>query len=161
MKIGIYPGSFDPVTSGHIDIIERAAKLVDKLYVAVLYNHAKGTGLFSVDERVDMLEETTKHISNVVIESFSGLLVDYMTEKEADIIVRGIRNSLDLENERQLAEVNKALENRAETVFFLTAPQYAHVSSSTVRELHYFGRMVKGIVPPYVEMQLKNKRVKE
>ena len=157
MKIGIYPGSFDPVTCGHLDIIERAARQVDHLIVAVLYNYKKGNGLFSVDERKEMLRAVTGHLDNVEIDSFSGLLVDYVTEKNAHLIIRGIRGVADLEAEMQLAQINKQLLTSVETIFLMTAPQYQYVSSSSIRELTFYGRLAPGMVPTYVEAQLKNK----
>lgn len=157
MKIGIYPGSFDPVTSGHLDLIERASHLVDKLIVAVLFNQSKGKGLFSVEERIDMLEKTTAHLPNVAVDSFSGLLVDYVKNQKANVIVRGLRTALDFENEMQMAQINKQLLTDVETVFLVTAPQYAFVSSSSVRELAYFKGAYGMFVPKYVEEKLKNK----
>ncbi|WP_054739147.1 pantetheine-phosphate adenylyltransferase [Cellulosilyticum ruminicola] len=157
MKVGIYPGSFDPVTCGHLDIIERAAKQVDFLIVAVLYNYQKGNGLFTVDERKEMLSAVTSHLDNVEIDSFSGLLVDYAKAKNTNLIIRGLRSGVDLEAEMQLAQMNKKLMLDIETIFLLTAPEHRFVSSSSVRELSLFQRLPEGIVPTYVEEQLKNK----
>lgn len=157
MKIAIYPGSFDPVTCGHLDIIERAAKQVDVLIVAVLYNYKKGSGLFSVDERKEMLRAVTGHLENVEIDSFSGLLVDYAIQKGSNLIIRGLRNGADLEAEMQLAQINKKLLPDVETIFLMTAPEHQFVSSSSIRELTFYGRLAQGMVPAYVEEQLKNK----
>ncbi len=157
MKIGIYPGSFDPVTCGHLDIIERAAAQVDHLIVAVLHNYQKGNGLFSVDERKEMLGAVTSHLNNIEIDSFSGLLVDYAKYKNTNLIIRGLRNGADLAAEMQLAQMNKKLLPSVETIFLMTAPEHLFVSSSSVRELMLYKRLPQGIVPTYVEEQLKNK----
>lgn len=156
MKIGIYPGSFDPVTCGHMDLIERAASLVDKLIVAVLYNPNKSKGLFSVEERIQLLEEVTASIKNVEVACFSGLLVDFAVQKEAKVIIRGLRSTMDLETEKQMAQINKKLLPEVETIFLMTAPEYAYLSSSSVRELALFKRINEGDVPTAVARQLRN-----
>lgn len=157
MKQGIFPGSFDPVTCGHLDLIERAAKLTEHLTVAVLYNAAKGGGFFTVEERVAMLEEVTSHLPNVNVECFSGLLVDYAQIKQADVIIRGVRSAKDLENEMPMAQINKQLGKGLDTIFLITAPQYAAISSSAVRELALFNRIGEQMVPNFVEIQIQNK----
>jgi pantetheine-phosphate adenylyltransferase len=157
VKIGIYPGSFDPVTNGHMDIIERSCKLVDKLIVAVLTNPEKDAGLFSIEERMEMLKESTKHLPNVEIDSFSGLLVDYARYKDASIVVRGLRAIMDLEREMQMAQINKNIAADVETVFLVTRAKYSFLSSSAVRELALFNGDFNDLVPAYVSAKLKSK----
>lgn len=145
-RIGIYPGSFDPVTFGHIDIIMRSAKLVDKLIIGVLTNSSK-TPLYSTDERVIFLKEITKDIPNVEIEAYKGLLVDFADEKKANVIVRGLRAITDFEYELQLAQTNHKLNPVVDTVFLTTSVEYAYLSSSTVREIASYGGDVSQFVP--------------
>lgn len=149
LKIAIYPGSFDPVTLGHLDIIERAAKIVDELVVAVLMNGSK-TPLFSVEERVSMLKEVTKHIGNVKVMSFSGLLVDFAKEANASIIIRGLRAITDFEYELQMAQTNHILNDKIDTVFLTSNLEYSYLSSSTVKEVASFGGDISKFVPEYV-----------
>lgn len=149
MKIAIYPGSFDPVTLGHLDIIERAAKIVDVLVVAVLMNGSKSP-LFTVTERVDMLREVTKHIGNVKVMSFSGLLVDFAKEINASIIIRGLRAITDFEYELQMAQTNHILNDKIDTVFLTSNLEYSYLSSSTVKEVASFGGDISKFVPEYV-----------
>lgn len=156
MKIGIYPGSFDPVTKGHLDIIERSAKMVDVLIVAVLKNNSKSP-LFSVEERVNMLVEVTKHIKNVKIDSFSGLLVDYAKRCNANIIVRGLRAVTDFEYELQMSQTNRIMDNSVDTIFLTTSLEYAYLSSSTVKEVAIYGGNVDKFVPEYVAGKIKEK----
>lgn len=157
MRVGIYPGSFDPVTNGHLDIIERASKLVETLVVAVLINPAKGKGLFSIEERLQLLRKVTAHLDNVKIDTFSGLLIDYAKELEADAIIRGLRSADDFEKELVMAQINKKLLQDVETLFLVTAPEYAYMSSSSVRELVLFGGDFTSFVPSPVVEALKNK----
>ena len=149
MKIAIYPGSFDPVTLGHLDIIERAAKIVDELIVAVLMNGSKSP-LFSVDERVDMLKEVTKHIKNVKIMSFSGLLVAFARESNASILIRVLRAITDFEYELQMAQTNHILNDKIDTVFLTSNLEYSYLSSSTVKEVASFGGDSSKFVREYV-----------
>lgn len=149
LKIAIYPGSFDPVTLGHLDIIERAAKIVDELVVAVLMNGSKSP-LFTVTERVDMLREVTKHIGNVKVMSFSGLLVDFANEINASIIIRGLRAITDFEYELQMAQTNHILNDKIDTVFLTSNLEYSYLSSSTVKEVASFGGDISKFVPEYV-----------
>ena len=149
LKIAIYPGSFDPVTLGHLDIIERAAKIVDELVVAVLMNGSKSP-LFTVTERVDMLREVTKHIGNVKVMSFSGLLVDFAKEINASIIIRGLRAITDFEYELQVAQTNHILNDKIDTVFLTSNLEYSYLSSSTVKEVASFGGDISKFVPEYV-----------
>ncbi len=157
MKKGIYPGSFDPVTNGHMDIIERAAKLVDHLVVGVLFNPNKSTGLFTTEERIEMLEHCTAHLDNVSIARFSGLLVDFAAKEKVDMIIRGMRAVTDFEYEMQMAQINKSLLPEVDTVFLATSAQYSFLSSSSVRELALFKGRVKDLVPPYVAQKLQDK----
>ena len=150
MKKAIYPGSFDPVTYGHIDVIKRAAKMFDVLTVSVLDNKSKQP-LFSVDERVKMLKEALKDVENVQVESFSGLLVDYCKSKDVHVVIRGLRAITDFEYELQNAQTNKLISNGdVDTVFLTTSLEYAYLSSSAVKEIAYFGGDVTPCVPDFV-----------
>ena len=146
MKRAIYPGSFDPVTNGHVDIILRSSKIVDKLIVGVLNNSAKKS-LFSVEERVRMLKELTKDLPNVEVTSFDGLLVDYMREIDASIIVRGLRAVTDFEYELQIAQTNHIENTDIETIFLTTNLQYSYLSSTIVKEFASYGGDISKFVP--------------
>lgn len=161
MKIGIYPGSFDPVTKGHMDIIERGSKLVDVLIVAVLTNPNKKSGMFTVEERIDMISHCTKHLDNVTVDSFTGLLVDYAQLKGASVIVRGLRAVTDFEYEMQMAQINKHLLPGVDTIFLATDAEYSFLSSSSVRELAMFKGNFHFLVPDYVGGKLEAKFLKE
>ena len=150
MKKAIYPGSFDPVTYGHIDIIERAAEIFDELIVAVLNNSAKQP-LFSIDERVNILNEVLKGIPNVTVLSYEGLLVDFAMECGAGVIVRGLRAVTDFEYELQLAQTNSVLNKGVDTIFLTTSLKYAYLSSSTVKEVASYGGDIAKFVPPLVQ----------
>ncbi|MDD2355338.1 MAG: pantetheine-phosphate adenylyltransferase [Lachnospiraceae bacterium] len=157
MKAAIYPGSFDPVTYGHIDVIKRAAEMFDELIVSVLDNKAK-TPLFSVDERVKMLQDVTKEISNVKVESFSGLLVDYAGRKNVHVSVRGLRAVTDFEYELQIAQTNRLLsKGKLDTIFLTTSLEYAYLSSSSVKEIASFGGDISLCVPPLVADMIHEK----
>ena len=149
MKRAIYPGSFDPVTYGHIDIIGRAAEIFDELIVAILNNKAK-TPLFSVTERVNILNEVVKDIPNVSVQSYEGLLVDFAAANNAGVIVRGLRAVTDFDYELQLAQTNRVLDKGVDTVFLTTSLRYAYLSSSTVREVASYGGDISKFVPPFV-----------
>lgn len=149
MKSAIYPGSFDPVTFGHIDVIKRASKIFDNLTVAVLNNTGK-TPLFSVDERVKILNDVLQDIPNVKVESFEGLLIDYAKQSGANAIIRGIRAVTDFEYELQMAQTNRELCGEVDTVFLTTALEYAYLSSSTVKEVASFGGDISKFVPELV-----------
>ncbi len=156
MKRAIYPGSFDPVTYGHLDIIKRSADIFDELIIGVLNNRAKSP-LFSVDERVNILKEVLKGIDNISIVSYEGLLVDFAMANDARVIVRGLRAVTDFEYELQMAQTNKVLNNEVETMFLTTSLEYAYLSSSTVREVASYGGDISKFVPPYVEKQIYDK----
>ena len=146
MKIGIYPGSFDPITLGHLDVIKRSASMVDKLVIGVLNNRAKNN-LFSADERVELIKEVTKELPNVEVEAFDGLLVDYANKKNANVIVRGLRAITDFEYELQMAQTNRKLNSNVDTVFLTTSVEYAYLSSSVVREIGAYGGDIHKFVP--------------
>lgn len=156
MRIAVYPGSFDPTTNGHMDIIERAAKLVDKLIVGVLYNPSK-KGLFTIEERVKHLEYLTKDFDNVEVMAFSGLLVDFAKSVDAGIVIRGLRAVTDFEYEFQMALTNRSLSEKLETLFMPTSTRYMYVSSSMVKEVASFGKGVEGMVPEFIQKQMENK----
>ena len=156
MKKAIYPGSFDPLTLGHLDIIERSARIVDELVVGVLNNSAKNS-LFSLDERVSMIKEMTDSMPNVTVTSFNGLLVDYMREIDATIIVRGLRAVTDFEYELQMSQTNQKLDPNIETMFLTTSIEYSYLSSTTVREIAAFGGDLTQIVPEAVALELEKK----
>lgn len=146
MKRAIYPGSFDPLTLGHVDIIERSAQIVDELVVGVLHNSAKNS-LFSIEERVSMIKEITDSIPNVTVASFDGLLVDYMKEIDATIIVRGLRAVTDFEYELQIAQTNHVENPSVETIFLTTSLQYSYLSSTIVKEFASYGGDISKFVP--------------
>lgn len=152
----VYPGSFDPVTNGHLDIIRRAAILVDELIVAVLVNTAKNP-LFTVEERVDLLKQVTADIPNVRVDSFSGLLINYMQEYDIPLIIKGLRAISDFEAEFQMALMNRKLSPGAETIFLMTANENSYLSSSLVKEIYRLGGAVDELVPSAVTQLLKDK----
>ena len=157
MKSAIYPGSFDPVTYGHLDINARAAAIFDELIISVL-NNVKKTPLFSVEERVRILKDATKDIPNVKVESFSGLLVDYASQQDVHVIVRGLRAITDFEYELQNAQTNRLLSRGAlDTMFFTTSLEYAYLSSTTVKEIASFGGNISDCVPDFVEKMIFEK----
>ncbi len=154
--LAIYPGSFDPVTNGHLDLIERGAKIFDRLVVAVLRNLDKNP-LFEVSERVEMLREVTRPWDNVEVDIFDGLLVDYARQRNAQVILRGIRAISDYEYELQMALMNRKLRPQIETVFMMPAEAYSYLSSRMVREIARLGGPIQGMVPPIVEQYLRAK----
>lgn len=156
MRVGIYPGSFDPVTKGHVDIIKRASSLVDKLYVAVIRNSEKKP-LFTTEERVDMLRRVTSEITNVDVESFEGLTVDYAADKNANVIFRGLRAVTDFEYELQLAQTNQKLRPKVDTIFLITNVEYAYLSSSIVREIASYNGDITDFVPECLVDDIYNK----
>lgn len=156
MKIGVYPGSFDPATNGHIDIVTRASKIVDKLVVGVLNNSQKNP-LFTTKERVEILEELTAELDNVVVEAFSGLTVDFVKKQGASIIIRGFRAVSDFEYELQLAQTNHSLCCDVETIFLVSRNEYSYLSSSIVKEVAKYEGDISNMVPPLVASYLDEK----
>ena len=154
--LAIYPGSFDPMTNGHLDLIERGCRLFDRLIVAVLTNLEKEP-FFTVAERVEMLAAVTGKMENVSVDTFSGLLVDYARYKQAEVILRGVRAFSDYEYELQMALMNRKLEPKVETVFLMPQESYSYLSSRMVREIFKLGGSVKGLVPPLVEERLQRR----
>lgn len=152
----LYPGSFDPITNGHRDVISRAAKIVDKLIVAVLDNEQKRP-LFSVPERIEMMAEVAREFDNVEVDAFHGLLVDYAAARGATLIVRGIRAISDYENELQMALMNRRLRPEIETMFLMAGEQYSFISSRLVKEVIRLGGDIRGLVPPVVEAKLRDR----
>jgi len=157
--IAVYPGSFDPITNGHLDLVERGARLCDRLIVAVLENESKQP-LFTVAERMEMLREAVRDYANVEVGSFDGLLVDYARQKGATAIVRGIRAISDYEHELQMALMNRRLCPSVETVFLMSSEAYSFISSRIVKELIRLGGNLTGLVPPSVEVRLRNRVLK-
>lgn len=147
MRRAVYPGSFDPLTLGHLDIIRRSAGIVDELVVSVLHNSAKNS-LFSTDERVSMIKEVTQDIPNVKVATFDGLLVDYVKEIDASLIIRGLRAVTDFEYELQLTQTNHILNPEVETIFLTTNLQYSYLSSTIVKEIASYGGDISQFVPP-------------
>ncbi len=156
MRVAVYPGSFDPVTNGHIDVIERALKIFDKVIVAVGDNPGKKP-LFTTKERIDMLRESTKHLKGIEVDSFSGLLLDFVKSKKSKIIIRGLRAVSDFEFEFQRALLNRVVDDEIETVFIMTKEHYVYLNSSIVKEMAMFGGKVNGLVPETVEKKLREK----
>ena len=155
-KIAVYPGSFDPITNGHLDIIKRAARIFDKLYVSILVNSSKQPA-FSLEERLEMIKKVTSQYDNVVVDSFSGLLVNYLKDREADVIVRGLRAVSDFEYEFQMALMNHKLEKNIETLFMMTSGKYSYLSSSIVKEIGRHGGNLKDLVPDILIDEISHK----
>jgi pantetheine-phosphate adenylyltransferase len=156
-RIAVYPGSFDPLTNGHVDIIRRGARLFDRIVVAILVNASKHP-VFTVEERMAVMHEVFGDASNVEVDTFDGLLVDYARRKQAHAIVRGLRGMSDFEYEMQMALMNRHLAPGVETVFMMPAEQYSYVSSHLVKEVAAHGGSVSGLVPPAVDRRLAAKR---
>ncbi len=159
MKLAVYPGSFDPLTNGHVDIIERGMHLFDKIIVAVLVNVEKAP-LFSMQERIEILRDVFKGQPNVEVDTFDGLLVDYVATRHADVIVRGLRALSDFETEFQMALMNRRLSPHVETVFMMPAEKYTYISSRLIKEVFSLGGQVHGLVPEVVETRLKQKQLR-
>lgn len=161
MRRAVCPGSFDPVTRGHIDIFERASAMFDEIIISVFYNPTKDKAMFSMEERVEMLREATKHIPNVRVTAFSGLLNEFCKQESAPFIVRGLRAFTDFEYEFQRALLIKKIDNKLETVFIMTNAEYSFVSSSGVRELCAFDGEIDALVPPCVEEKIREHLAKK
>ena len=157
--LAVYPGSFDPLTNGHVDIISRGARLFDRIIVAILVN-AEKSPLFTMDERVEITRSVFKTHSNVEVDTFDGLLVDYVERRDAQVIVRGLRAVSDFEFEFQMALMNRRLRPEIETVFMMPAEQYTYISSRLIKEVFSLGGRVEGLVPDLVEQRLRGKGLK-
>ena len=155
--VAIYPGSFDPVTNGHLDLIYRGCKLFDRMVVAIARNPEKEDSLFSLEERIEMLNAMTEDLENVTVDAFEGLLMTYCIENQANAVLRGIRAVSDYEFELQMALMNRKIEPRVETVFMMPAEKYSYLSSRIVREIAAFGGPLTGLVPELVEAHLRRK----
>jgi pantetheine-phosphate adenylyltransferase len=154
--LAVYPGSFDPPTNGHVDIISRGARLFDRIIVAILVN-AEKSPLFTMEERVEILRDVFKDQPNVEVDTFDGLLVEYVERRQAQVIVRGLRAVSDFEFEFQMALMNRRLSSRIETVFMMPAEQYTYISSRLIKEVFALGGQVQGLVPDLVEQRLRAK----
>lgn len=155
----LYTGSFDPLTNGHLNIIERAAKLYDELTIGIIVNYSKKS-MFTLDERKAMIEETLNHLDNVKVECFSGLLADYVNENNFNVVVRGLRAAMDFEYEIQMAHMNARLfDEQVETVFLMTDPKYSFISSSMMKEVHSLGGSIDGLVPDVI-LEKMDKKIK-
>lgn len=157
MRLAVYPGSFDPVTNGHIDILEKTSKIFDKIIVAVVHNVSKNA-LFTLDERVTLIKESTKHLDNIEVECFSGLLANYLSEKNACAIIRGLRTVADFEYEMHMAMINKKLIPELDTIFVMSDSKYVFVSSSIIKEAALLGGDISGLVPEVVKEGLEDKQ---
>jgi len=155
-KIAVYPGSFDPITYGHLDIINRGLKVFDEIIVAVACNSQKNA-LFSFDERVDMIEEVVKDQERVTVDTFTGLLIDYVARRKAHVIIRGLRAISDFEYEFQIAQMNRSISQEVETLFMMTSVPYSYLSSSIVKEVCSLNGNIDGFVPPEVKAALRAK----
>lgn len=146
MKVAVYPGSFDPITNGHLDIIKRSSRVFDKVLVGVLVNPDK-KGLFTIDERVEIIRRVVKPYGNVSVKSFNGLLVEFMRKNNSNVMVRGLRSVADFEYELQTSLMNKKLDPTIETVFMMTSSEFSFLSSSSIKQVAFLGGCIKGLVP--------------
>lgn len=153
-KIAVYNGTFDPVTNGHLDIIERASKIFDVLYVTIAIHPTK-VGLFSIEERKELLKEATKHLDNVIVDSTEELSMDYVNKVKGQVLIRGLRTSTDFDYELQYAQSNQYLDDKIETMYLMTKPSHSFISSSVVKEMASYHKSLHGLVPPCVEEALK------
>ncbi len=154
-KICIYPGSFDPITLGHLDIIQRGANVFDKVIIAVLKNPSKQGGWMPIEKRKELIRASCAHLKNIEIDSFNGLLIDYAREKKAQVILKGLRAVTDFENEFQMAQLNHQMFPQVETLFMMTAPEYAYISSSAVREIAVLKGDVSQLIPKVILNEVK------
>lgn len=156
MSIAVYPGSFDPITNGHVDIIRRGAKVFDKVIIGVLVNVDK-KHLFEIDERVELIKKVTNDIENVEVVSFNGLLVDLLKEYNANVVLKGLRNSIDFEYELQMSYMNRELDSNIETICMMSSPNNLHISSSCVKQVAKFGGNIEGLVPKEIVSDILTK----
>ena len=163
MKTAIYPGSFDPITKGHLDVLERAASMFDKVIIAVLDNTKKKC-LLSIDERVELIKKSVSHLENVFVDSFNGLTIEYARKQNAEVLIRGLRAVSDFEYEMQLSQMNSVLAPEINTIFLITKPKYNFISSSTVKEIAMMGGDISKFVPTevknYLEKKYKSEEIK-
>ena len=159
MSKAVYPGSFDPITNGHLDIIKRCSYVFDEVIVAVLINPDK-KGWFTPDERVSMIERVTKHLGNVKVRSFEGLLVDFMDKENIDVIVKGLRTMTDFDYEMQMALMNKKLNKTKETMFMMTNSKYSYLSSTAIKQVALFKGNLEGLIPGELEAEIRKKAMK-
>ncbi|HIT61472.1 MAG TPA: pantetheine-phosphate adenylyltransferase [Candidatus Fimousia stercorigallinarum] len=156
MSIAVYPGSFDPITNGHLDVIKRTAAIFDKVVIGILVNQNKKP-LFSLEERTEMIRRVTADIPNIEVYPFSGLVVEFAKEHNVNVLIRGIRSTTDFEYELQMAQINHKIDGNIDTLFFATDPRYSFVSSSAVKELWSYRQDVREYVPEYVIQKLQEK----
>ncbi|MGL5416634.1 MAG: pantetheine-phosphate adenylyltransferase [Clostridium sp.] len=161
MRVAVYPGSFDPITNGHLEIIKRGAKIFDKVIIAILINVDK-KGLFSIDERIELIKECTKDLENVEVISFSGMLVELLKEKNIRYVLKGLRNTIDFEYEKTMETINKALDEKIETVYLISSEKNICISSSAVRQICKFNGDISFMVPSCIVEKIEEKvRMKE
>lgn len=160
MSIAVYPGSFDPITNGHLDVIKRTAAIFDKVVIGILVNQNK-KALFSLEERTEMIRRVTADIPNIEVYPFSGLVVEFAKEHNVNVLIRGIRSTTDFEYELQMAQINHKIDGNIDTLFFATDPRYSFVSSSAVKELWSYRQDVREYVPEYVIQKLQEKELEK
>lgn len=158
LKVAVYPGSFDPLTNGHIDILERSSRIFDKIIVAVVHNPSK-KATFSIQERVNIIKECTTHLKNTEVDCFTGLLADFLEEKQSNIVIRGLRSITDFEYESHMSMMNRHLLPETDTIFIMSDKKYIYVSSSVVKEVAFLGGDVSELVPEIVNQRLKDKQI--
>lgn len=160
MRVAVYPGTFDPITNGHLDILERATRLFDEVIIAVAEENYK-YNLFNLEERTYLVKQACKHLGNIKVETFDGLLMNFVQERNAQAIVRGLRAVSDFEYEMQMAMMNKKLNTHVETVFLMSASKYSFLSSSIIKQVALLDGSIRGLVPVEVEKSLKNKYLEQ